>query len=211
MTPTLLALSIAVTTAFAQDDTDTAPEPAPAVEDTEPSILAGPYAKKPYAKPVVGAVVFDNAAALSVGVDAGLKYQQESSDGLTFFGKTRALPAYVFGTGVTGYDVRVGSFFGPFYKVVGLQAGSNIEWPATAGMDLPITALFDVKVFNAYAGVSPGWYFGGERENVNNALGQYSVYAGAGLNLSKLRIALGWSRLTTAYGENQGISIGFGL
>ena len=186
--------------------------------------LEGPYKRTPYAKPVVGAMIWDGAYGLSLGAEAGLKYQQKKSDPV-YFGKTRAQGAYTFGAGISGYDVRVGSFFGPFHKVVGLQAGPDIFYNelvvdlgdgqtglfATPGMDFPITGLFDLGVFNAYAGIAPGWYFGGVRENLNAVMGQLGTYFGAGLNLSQLRISAGWSRTTTAYGSQDGLSFGIGF
>ncbi len=200
-------------------ESETAAEKAPKDASTE-GMLAGPYSKKPYAKPVLGAMVWNGAVGLSAGAEAGLMYKQKKPDP-AFFGKTRIMGAYTFGAGISGYDVRLGSFFGPFYKVVGAQTGPDVfysqyqfpdtEMPATTGLEWPITGLLDLKVFDAYAGVSPGWYFGGDRENLNAVLGQYGLYAGAGINLSKLRLHLGWSKTTTAYGEQTGISVGIGI
>lgn len=240
----LLALATALSLPAAAQDSDepadttdesgddTAEESAPAEEEKaakEPKgesalNLQGPYSKKPYAKPVVGAMIWEGAYGVSLGAEAGLNYQQEKDDPV-MFGKTRARGSYIVGAGMSGYDVRLGSFFGPFYKVVGLQAGPDVfynqlsvqldggsdELIATPGMDFPITGLFDVGVFNAYAGVSPGWYFGGDRENLNAALGQLSTYFGAGINLSKLRFSVGWNRTSTAYGDQDGISVGIGF
>jgi len=229
MSASLLVLATALSlSAHAQEDGETpAPPEKPAAKSNAGGgglTMEGPYKKKPYAKPVVGAMIFDGAAGLSVGAEAGLNYQQEKKDPV-MFGKTRVRGAYTFGAGLTGYDVRLGSFFGPFHKVVGLQAGPDFfynqlsvqfdggtaELFATPGMDFPITGLFDVGVFDAYAGVAPGWYFGGDRENLNGAMGQFGMYVGAGLNLSKLRLHLGWSRTSTAYGDQDGISVGLGF
>jgi len=225
-----LAAALSAAPAAAQDgDTTAAEGDAPAQEGEAPAekpkadsalTLEGPYSKKPYAKPVVGAMVWEGAVGLNVGAEAGLKYQQKKKDPV-FFGKTRAVGTLAFGDGISGYQVNVGSFFGPFYKVVGAQMGPDLfysqytfldtELPATMGLDWPVTGLFNVKVFDAYAGIAPGWYFGGERENLNAVLGQYSLYAGAGINLSKLRLHLGWNKQVTFYGEQTGISIGFGI
>jgi hypothetical protein len=214
--------------AFAQegeDSTDAASEADEPKQKSEGGLsMEGPYAKKPYAKPVIGAMIWDGAYGVSLGAEAGLNYQQEKNDPV-MFGKTRVRGAYTIGAGISGYDVRLGSFFGPFHKVVGIQAGPDVfynqlsvevvggeaELFATPGMDFPITGLFDVKVFDAYVGVSPGWYFSGERENLNGAMGQLSYYMGAGLNLSKLRLNLGWSRTMTAYGDQDGFSVGVGI
>lgn len=233
MIPGFIALSAALALPAAAQDGDEVPEtpeaaqPAPKekkADDGSGLSLEGPYGKKPYAKPVIGAMIWDSAYGVSLGAEAGLRYQQEKDDPV-MFGKTRVMGAYTIGAGLSGYDVRLGSFFGPFYKVVGLQAGPDFfynqlsveldggtdELFATPGMDFPITALFDVKVFNAYAGLSPGWYFGSDRENLNSVVGQFGLYAGAGLNLSKLRVSVGWSRTSTAYGDQDGISLGLGF
>jgi len=234
-TLSLLGLTVALTAApaSAQDHADTdermyEEESAETEGDERPEkpksdsamTLEGPYEKKPYAKPIVGAMVWEGSVGLNVGAEAGFKYQQEKPDPV-MFGKTRATGTLAFGDGISGYEVHLGSFFGPFHKVIGAQTGPDLfysqytllgtELPATMGLDWPITALFNVKVFDAYAGVAPGWYFGGERENLNNVVGQFGVYVGGGLNLAKLRLNLGWSKQTTAYGEQTGVSVGLGF
>ena len=82
---------------------------------------------------------------------------------------------------------------------------------ATPGMDFPITGLFDLGVFNAYAGVSPGWYFGGSRDVLHPLAGQLSTYFGAGLDFTEIRVSAGWTRTYTAYGAQDGISVGLGF
>jgi hypothetical protein len=232
MSALLVALSVALAApAHAQDSEDGADASDAAAKSTEPAqksggglSMEGPYKTSPYAKPVVGAMVWGAAYGVSLGAEAGLSYQQKKSDPV-MFGKTRARGSYILGTGISGYDVRVGSFFGPFHKVVGLQVGPDVFYNqlavnlgddsvvmfATPGVDLPITGLFDVGVFDAYAGISPGWYIASERENLNALLGQYSYFFGAGLNLAELRLAVGWNRTTTAYGAQDGISVGIGF
>ncbi len=204
MSALLLIASLLTAPAWAQDNEDGDAESTG--EETKPAkqgglTLEGPYNTTPYAKPVFGAMIWDGAYGVSLGAEAGLKYQQKKRDPV-FFGKTRAQGAYTFGSGIAGYDVRLGSFFGPFHKVVGLQAGPDIFYNelvvdlgdgqtglfATPGLDFPITGLFDLGVFNAYAGIAPGWYFGGVRDNLNAVVGQFGTYFGAGLNLSQLRI-----------------------
>ena len=182
--------------------------------------LEGPYEKKPYAKPVLGAMVWEDSMGLNVGAEGGIKYQQKKDDPV-FFGKTRAVGTLAFGDGITGHQINVGSFLGPFYKVVGAQTGPDLfysqytfldtELPSTMGLDWPVTGLFNVKIFNAYAGFAPGWYFGGERENLNAAVGQFGLFAGAGLDLKVVRLNVGWNKQTTAYGEQTGVSVGFGI
>jgi hypothetical protein len=226
MSALLLIASLVTGTAWAQNEEgagDGADGEAAAAKEGGLSI-EGPYKKTPYAKPVLGAMIWDGAYGVSLGAEAGIKYQQKKPDPV-FFGKTRVQGSYIFGAGISGYDVRLGSFFGPFHKVVGLQAGPDVFYNelvvdlgdgatglfATPGMDFPITGLFDLGVFNAYAGVAPGWYFGGVRENLNAVMGQFGTYFGAGLNFSQLRISAGWSRTTTAYGSQDGISFGIGF
>lgn len=228
MSALLLVASLFTVPAVAQDNEQESAEEAEEAEKAKPTegslSLEGPYKKTPYAKPVVGAMIWDGAYGVSLGAEAGLKYQQKKPDPV-FFGKSRVQGAYTFGAGISGYDVRLGSFFGPFHKVIGLQAGPDLFYNelvvdlgngqtglfATPGMDFPITGLLDLGVFNAYAGVSPGWYFGGVRENLNAVMGQFGTYFGAGLNLSQLRVSAGWSRTTTAYGSQDGLSFGIGF
>jgi len=235
-----LALGLsAAAPAWAQDD-DSPPAPAPEVDEapvekaeskqnSEPAFtFEGPWNPKPYVRPVVGAMLLQNAVGVNLGAEAGIKYQQEKSDPV-FFGRTRALGTYTLGS-FTGYAAHLGSFFGPFYKVVGAQMGPDVfisQYQITpvagegqgvqqtvdqvVGLDWPVTALFDLKVFNAYAGVSPGWYLAGDRERLNNAIHQYALYAGIGLDLKAFGITLGWSRQVLADFTSQGFSVGLRL
>lgn len=229
-----LAAALAGSPASAQDTADGSREnnegdsateskpDAPPKKPTSESAMTfeGPYDRTPYAKPIVGAMLWENAVGINAGAEAGIKYQQQKASPV-FFGRTRTTGTLAFGNGISGYEVHLGSFFGPFHKVIGAQTGPDLfysqytllgtELPATMGLDWPVTALFNVKVFDAYAGVAPGWYFGSERENLNNLIGQYSLYVGGGVNLAKLRLNLGWSKQTTAYGEQTGLSVGLGI
>ena len=217
--------------AVAQDVEDDAPDDVenPAPEKAQPAQhssqsglnFSGPYAQHPYIRPVLGLVIWDGALGTSLGAEAGLRYRQEKPDP-AMFGTTRVRASTILSPNLGGSDVRLGSFFGPVYKVVGLQVGPDVFYnqlsvegigalAGTAGVDLPLTGLFDVKVFNAYAGVTPGWYIGGARDNLSPLLGQMGLVAGAGISISRFSLSLGWSRLTTAYGLQEGYSIGIGF
>lgn len=221
-----------------EDDAPPAPTEAPEGAAEEPAAsepkgdpaftLEGPWNPKPYIRPVVGAMLLQNAVGVNLGAEAGFKYQQEKPDPV-FFGRTRALGTYTLGS-FTGYAAHLGSFFGPFYKIVGAQMGPDVfisQYQITpvagtgqgvqqtvdqvVGLDWPVTALLDLKVFNAYAGVSPGWYLAGDRERLNNAIHQYALYAGIGLDLKAFGITLGWSRQVLADFTSQGFSAGLRL
>ena len=113
MSALLLVVSLLTTPAGAQDNEQNSSEEAEQAKPSEGGLsLEGPYKTTPYAKPVVGAMIWDGAYGVSLGAEAGLKYQQKKPDPV-FFGKSRVQGAYTFGAGISGYDVRLGSFFGP--------------------------------------------------------------------------------------------------
>lgn len=211
--------------AWAQDDDAEAPETAetPAAEKKQPAksgepafTLEGPWNPTPYAKPIAGAMIIGDSYGVSLGADAGFRYGQDKPHPI-FFGKTRVQGAYTFG-GVQGWDARLGSFFGPFHKVVGLQTGPDVfvsQYAANGvvadqvvGLDWPITALTDFKVINMYAGLAPGWYFSGERTRLTGAIHQLNTYAGIGLNIKNFGISVGYSKLFLGDFTSDGWSFG---
>lgn len=224
----LLAGLVASPAAWAQDEdapeTAEAPEKAEKAEKPaksgEPAFtMEGPWNPKPYAQPVFGAMVVNGLYGVSVGVEGGFRYAQEKKHPI-FFGKTRAQGAYTFGN-VQGWDARIGSFFGPFHKVVGLQTGpdvfvsqystSNIVADQVVGLDWPITGLLDLKVFNVYAGVSPGWYFSGDREKLSSGVHQLTTYAGVGIKIKNFGVGVGYSKLFLGDFTSDGWSFGISL
>lgn len=210
--------------ALAQDDGESAPETAETPEETKRSgpeqggsfTMEGPWNPKPYAQPVAGAMVVGDAVGVSLGIEGGFRYAQQKEHPI-FFGKTRAQGAYTFGA-VEGWDARIGSFFGPFYKVIGAQTGPDVflsQYTAdgvladqVVGLDWPITLLTDFKVINMYAGLAPGWYFSGDRDKLTGAIHQLSTYAGIGLNIKNFGISIGYNRLFLGDFVSDGWSFG---
>ena len=103
-----LAAALSASPASAQEDSDgeSAAQDSAKESSAEGGLtLEGPYAKKPYAKPVVGAMVWEDAVGISLGAEAGIKYNQKKSDP-AFFGKTRVVGSVPFGAGFSGYQVN---------------------------------------------------------------------------------------------------------
>jgi hypothetical protein len=198
-------------------------DPEAPAADEGPGIFAGPYDRSPYARPVVSAVVFgtDGAAAIgaSLGARAGIRYQNDRP-GPDMLGDTYVQGSYIAG-GVQGYDLRVGTMLGPFLKPLGIGTGPELatntfrfggaDLGAATTLRWTLSPYLSTRYFSASAGVVPGWYVAGDRERWSSALHEYSIFAGAGVNLSKLRVSLTWSRLVMAGGTQEGWGVGFGF
>jgi hypothetical protein len=198
-------------------------EPAAPEEDAGPGIFAGPYDKSPYARPVLSAVVFGEQGAAfvgaSLGARGGIRYQNDR-EGADMVGDVYVQGSYILG-GVQGYDVRVGNMMGPFLKPVGISTGpelayntfsyDNIDLGSATTLRWVLSPYLHTKVFDASVGVVPGWYVAGDRDKWSGALHEYSVFAGAGVRVSKVRLSLNWSRLVMAQGTQQGWGVGFGI
>jgi hypothetical protein len=125
-----------------------------------------------------------------------------------------------------GYDGRVGTFLGPWYEVVGLTVGPDVfynsltfgssELAGSPGLGLPAVATFSVKVFSAWAGVQPDWFFNPDRLTVDWSEeetfgfgGEFTKFVGAGLDLAGVAVTITYSDRTMHYGHDEGYGIGF--
>ena len=91
------------------------------------SFFAGPWKARPYFTPGVSAAIYTSSVATDVGVNlngqAGFRYWQE--DGM-LQGRTRVAGSYIYTTGGTGTDVRLGSFMGVRPKLAGAEIGVDV-------------------------------------------------------------------------------------
>lgn len=227
----LLASTLLSPTALAQDDVDVdvsseaeAPQPAAAPKDKVP------LGTQPFVRPIVGATVLTDGTSSYYGANLGLRgglhiYQEK--EGLRGQGTVRAQGQAILGNAF-GYDVRLGAFAGPWYEVVGLSTGPDFfyngysfgsaELQASPGVSWPITAMFDVKAFNMFAGVEPAWFFSPNRLTVDWSAeptfgfgGEFTKYVGAGIDLKAFAISVSYSDRTMAFGHDRGFGVGFRL
>jgi hypothetical protein len=124
-----------------------------------------------YIQPGAGVRLYQNGSGdtktlATLGGEAGLTYRQKGKDLPKLVGRTR-LSGEVMATGDLdkGLDVRAGSFIGPQWKNLGLQAGPDLfynQWTfgsqvldPSIGLEIPVTATLSGEKLTAFAGVSP--------------------------------------------------------
>lgn len=128
-----------------------------------------------YVTPGGGAGVFNNngttTTTVNVGGEAGLSYAYVNTPLPRWSGRSRVGVNYIVsasdGAQAEGLDVRAGTFIGPSWKTVGIQAGPDffynswkyrtVELDPTFGAELPVTVHASLAQVQAYAGVSPAW------------------------------------------------------
>ncbi len=219
--------------ALAQDDVEedevVEDEPAPAAAPALPreKVKLG---TQPFFRPIVGGTVVSDGDETFFGANGGVKgcihYFQEKK-GLRLQGTLRAQGSLTLGnSGLFGYDARVGTFLGPWYEVIGIAVGPDVfynrltfgsaDLAGSVGMGLPAVATFNVKVFSAWAGVQPDWFFNPDRVTVDWGVedtfgfgGEFTKFVGAGINLDALAVTVTYSDRTMHYGHDVGYGIGF--
>lgn len=187
------------------------------------------WGKKPFVRPAVGASLFNDGSqtytTVALGAQAGLNVWQEKPDPKVV-GTTRVLGQYIIGAGSSGYEVRVGAFAGPWYKVVGLRTGPDIfhnqysfgaiDLAPTTGLSWPVIALLDFKVINLYGGVEPAFFFSSDRPGVDWGAepsfgfgSEFTYLTGIGLDVDAFGVSLSYTDRITAFGHQKGFGIGF--
>lgn len=233
------ALLLASPAALAQDDDtddsddsdDTSDEWAD--EEEEPAGPAAPpveWDTQFHGKPVVGASLFSDGSQLyttiGLGGQVGLHFWQKQPDP-KIVGTSRLLAQGFLGDqGLNGYDVRLGAFAGPWYKVVGLRAGPDFFYNAfnygpytlgaSPGVSIPVLALLDFDVINFHAGVEPAFFFSPTRatvdwsqEDIFGFGGEFTYLAGVGINADGFGLSLNYTDAVTAFGRQRGYGVGF--
>jgi hypothetical protein len=198
------------------------------------SVIAGPYKVQPYVRPVLGATIFSDGTstypAASLGAEGGLIYAQDwkSKKQVVFIGVARLAGTYTLGGGVNGYDVRIGNFFGPWWKFIGADTGPDIFTnqynygsvflDPVVGMDWPVMATAEAGPVRLRGGLVPTVFFSGNRPGVDwkaepmFGFGhEFSYVAVVSLSISKLTLSVGYTHRITFYGPQRGFSLGIGF
>ena len=203
---------------------------APSLASAADGVMSGPWKTRPLLRPALGATLFNDGVstytAASLGAQAGLNYfQQRKPKELRFEGTARVAGSYMIGSGSSGYDVRLGNFFGPRYSIIGLQTGPDIfqnqftfgdtTLDATLGMDWPIISTLYLGPIDVYGGMQPTAFFSGGRPGVDwsqeSAFGfgsEFAWLAGASLSAGPVGLSVSNTRRITAFGPQQGFGLG---
>lgn len=187
---------------------------------------------RPFIQPILGGgvVTVGNTTVGQVtgGVAGGfnIAYRTES---VKFVDTTRAYVTgtYGIGSGSLGADVGVGSFFGPDFKVLRLQAGPEVffngygdpnaidyhlAWsPGLALVGLGTLTVVP-KVLTVHGDVAPGWVFNSARQSgAVSPFSEMTAGASVSLNAGPVGIRPGLRRYWNAAGEYTVYSLGFGI
>ncbi len=188
---------------------------------------------RPHIKPILSTQSFivdgESYRALNAGGALGIKYAQKKS-GFKWTGITRAQYIRTMSlTETTGEDLRFGTSFGPWWRIIGMQAGidgvrnsysnSAISMPVAYGVNPTLSALVDLKIASVSAVVGPTYYIGDERQGVDWSADQtgfgfgdeFSYKLRAGVDLLRLNIGLTYSTRYTAYGTEKVVGVGVGF
>ncbi len=189
---------------------------------------AGPrWQVEPYWRPVAGISSFSSGGSTWVGgrlgATAGVHYWKAP-----LLGRTRVLGAYTTGTGVSGLELRLGSFMGPHKEYWGAEAGVDLFWdrftadgydllPGSVGIDLPVNLHLGPQEFYGLAGITPAILFAPERRvdwSSTDAFGfghEFAWQLGLGAHLGRVGAALTYSRRIVATGVYSGWGISLSL
>jgi len=217
---------------YEEDDEGDEEEEEEEEEAYAPPAPRAEWDKKPFAKPLVGASLYSDGAqtytTVALGGQAGLHFWQKQPDPkIVGTGRVQA-QGFLGGNGLNGYDVRLGAFAGPWYKVVGLRAGPDFFYNqftygpyvlgASPGVAIPVIGLLDFKVINLHAGVEPAFFFSPNRatvdwsqEDIFGFGGEFTYLAGVGLALDAFGVSLNYTDRVTAFGRQKGYGIGLRL
>ena len=239
--------------AFAQDiptppysdvDLSTALSPAQAQKKGSAS-KGGKKGSKPswkhnfYARPALSASTFTSldgdstSTAVGVGGEGGVRYREVGKPFPRLRGRTRATVQYFMSTDpITGMEVKVGSFMGPWWKYAGIETGLDVSWDRydwdgvaldpTLGFGVPVIGTTGVNIgkksgISVYAGFQPTFLSTEQRrvdwsETDEFGFGhQFSVMTGAHLGIDDLSVGVGLTRTVTATGVQAGYGLSFNL
>ncbi len=138
-------------------------------------------------------------------------------------GRSRAKLTYQFSESGTGTDFRLGSFFGPHWKLIGVEAGPDLFWNRTSiggfvldptfGVDLPITATLTVDLLTAYAGIAPTWVSNPDRRVDWSTVStpgfghEFAYLAGLSLRIDPVSVGAAYVHRITAAGPSRTITV----
>jgi hypothetical protein len=186
------------------------------------------WTAEPYWRPVAGVSAYSNGsgtwAGARLGAEGGVRYWRSPLSG-----RSRAQGSWITGSGgLSGLELRLGSFMGPSRKYWSAQSGLDLFWdrvtlngsellPGSAGVDLPLDLRFGLPEIYGLAGVSTAYLFASERRvdwSAVDAFGfghEFGWRLGAGTNLGKLGAALTYSHRVLASGVHSGWSVSLSL
>ena len=186
---------------------------------------------RPVIKPIFGVTVFDDGSkrqyASKLGGAAGVSYKQKKT-GLKFKGMTRAQYVQVFGSGVTGNELRVGTFIGPWYRVAGVNLGVDyvmdqyqsdyVDIAQASSVNPTLGAVVDLRIVNVSAKIGPSYFVGSGRNSVNWETTDFPGFgdeffwsANARVGVGPVGLGLGVTKRYTAYGEEFITGVGLSL
>ena len=196
--------------------------------------FADGFKVRPHVKPILSGQTFtvddESYRALNAGAALGVKYVQKNS-GLKWTGITRAQYIRTMSLGdTTGEDLRVGTAFGPWWRIVGIQAGidgvrnsysnSAVDMPVAYGVNPTLSALVDLRIASLSAVAGPTYFLGDDRQGVDWASNQvdfpgfgdeFSYKLRAGVDLLLVNVGLTYSNRYTAYGSERIVGFGIGF
>ena len=182
---------------------------------------------EPYWRPVAGISSYSSGGSTWVGARMGATggvYYWKSP----LLGRTRAQGSWVTSSGVSGLELRLGSFMGPHQKYWGAEAGVDVFWnrfsadgvdliPGSAGIDLPLNVHLGPQEIYGLAGITPAILFAPERRvdwSNTEAFGfghEFGWQLGVGARLGRIGAALTYSRRIVASGVYSGWGVSLSL
>ncbi len=203
-----------------------APEAEESAQDATPAKV--PWQVEPYFRPVAGLSSFVGSSGTHTGVrlgaTAGVHYWKAP-----LLGRSRALAAWTTGSsGLSGLDLRLGSFIGPHQTYWGAEAGLDLFWdrysvdgndmlPSSAGIDFPLNLHLGPERIYALAGVTPALLFAPERRvdwSATEAFGfghEFGWQLGVGARLGRFGANLVYSRRVVVSGVHNGWGISLSI
>lgn len=185
-----------------------------------------------YAEPQGGLVAWSSGgsvvSAATLGGQAGLRYWRVGDPPPQWSGQTRARVAYVLSSAdASGLEARLGSFMGPRWKTVGIQAGPDLFWDQwqygstvldpSLGLSLPVTTTLFLDAITLSAGATPSWLANEDRRvdwNETDVFGfghEFTWTLGATLRLDSFSVGAQYAWHVQATGVQQGLSFGVAL
>jgi hypothetical protein len=197
----------------------------------------GEYEHETFATPSAGLVTWNDGttttSSLSIGGQAGVNYWEIGGPLPRYQGTTRAALSYILGTNtatnnsLSGWEARIGSFYGPRWRKAALQAGPDLfhsqyrygkaQLDPTTGLALPVTAYAWQKPFSVYAGLEPAWYLTDQEgtdwsEAELPGIGdEFSYKLGASMQVKGFRAGVDAVWRQTPYGVQSGYGLSLGL
>ena len=201
------------------DDTPTAPKPE--------------WAYAPFVNPILDFTIYDPGGfqgaytIVNLGLEGGLMYYMKGDQIPTWAGYTRVSGYYGFGgEGVQSWELRVGSFMGPVFKILSLESGLDLfgnqltvdgdGQVASAGIDVPLLARLDFKIPSVWGGIGTAYLFDKERrvdwqEQDQFGFGhEFQYVVGAGIKAG-IRVSVEYTHRIVVTGDEETIMLGAGI